>query len=166
VTLPDGRHWSGDTMDCRSNLDVRKAITMGIDRQTIVDTLLEGKTIVPASLWPNSSWNNDSLTPYPYDPDAAMALLEGAGYTDADGDGIREGECNGETVPLSFTYESTNSPIRIDIGVAVQLAEIGVEFAHSPLPLALRDPPRGQHITWAPTIGGLHHRFLPRSLHR
>jgi peptide/nickel transport system substrate-binding protein len=139
TTMPDGSvsGVSDNEGFCPfKDVNVRKAITMGIDRQTIVDTLLEGETTVPASLWPNSEWNNDSLSPYPYDPDEAMALLDAAGYTDTDGDGIREGECNGETVPLSFTYESTDSPIRIDIGVAVQsqLAEIGVEFkpVHTP----------------------------------
>lgn len=115
---------------------VRKAITLGINRQAIVDTLLEGKTIVPASQWPNSSWTNTSLTPDAYDPDGAMALLDEAGYTDADGDGIREGECNGETVKLSFNFETTTSQIRIDIATIVQsdLAKIGVEFKpiHTP----------------------------------
>jgi peptide/nickel transport system substrate-binding protein len=72
------------------NVDVRKAIMLGIDRQTIVDTLLFGKTTVPASLWPNSYWYNTSLTPYPYDPAQAKTLLENAGYK-AGTDGIRHG---------------------------------------------------------------------------
>jgi len=47
---------------------VRKAIILGIDRQTIYNTLLFGTTPVIASLWPNSSWTDTNLTPYPYDP--------------------------------------------------------------------------------------------------
>ncbi|HLA86571.1 MAG TPA: peptide ABC transporter substrate-binding protein, partial [Anaerolineales bacterium] len=117
------------------DVNVRKAITLGINRQAIVDTLLEGETIVPASQWPNSSWTNTSLQPDPYDPDGAAALLDAAGYT-LGADGIRAGECNGETVKLSFNFETTTSQIRIDIATIVQsdLAKIGVEFKpiHTP----------------------------------
>ena len=117
------------------DIRVRKAITLGIDRQAIVETLLEGKTTVPASQWPNSSWTNTSLTPDGYDPDAAGALLDEAGYT-LGADGIRAGDCNGENVKLSFNFETTTSQIRIDIATIVQsdLAKIGVEFKpiHTP----------------------------------
>lgn len=117
------------------DVNVRKAITLGIDRQAIVDTLLEGKTTVPASQWPNSSWTNTSLTPDAYNPDEAAALLDAAGYT-LGADGIRAGDCNGENVKLSFNFETTTSQIRIDIATIVQsdLAKIGVEFKpiHTP----------------------------------
>jgi peptide/nickel transport system substrate-binding protein len=114
---------------------VRKAITLGIDRQAIVETLLEGKTTVPQTQWPNSSWTNTSLTPDGYDPDAAAALLDEAGYT-LGSDGIRAGDCNGTNTKLSFNFETTTSQIRIDIATIVQsdLAKIGVEFKpiHTP----------------------------------
>ncbi|MDO8752633.1 MAG: peptide ABC transporter substrate-binding protein [Anaerolineales bacterium] len=114
---------------------VRKAVTLGIDRQAIVDSLLEGKTTVPVSQWPNSSWENSSLTPDAYDADGAAALLEEAGYT-LGADGIRHGDCNGTDTKLSFNFETTTSQIRIDIATIVQsdLAKIGVEFKpiHTP----------------------------------
>jgi len=114
---------------------VRKAISLGIDRQAIVDALLEGKTTVPASQWPNSSWTNASLPVDGYDPDQAMALLEEAGYTPGP-DGIRAGKCDGKDVKLSFNFETTTKQIRVDIALAAQadLAKIGVEFKpiHTP----------------------------------
>jgi len=114
---------------------VRKAITLGINRQAFVDSLLAGKTTVPATQWPNSSWSNSSLTPDAFDAAAAEALLEEAGYTKGD-DGIRHGDCNGEDTKLSFTFDTTDKQIRVDIALAVQsdLAKIGVEFKpnHSP----------------------------------
>lgn len=118
-----------------TDINVRKALIMGIDRQTIVDTLLAGKTTVPASLWPNSYWTNTSLTPYPYDPEGAKKLLDGAGYTPG-ADGIRHGMCGGQDVKLSFNFETTDSQIRKDMAVAVKdmLAKIGVEFKPSHLP--------------------------------
>jgi peptide/nickel transport system substrate-binding protein len=102
---------------------------LGIDRDTIVKTLLEGKTTVPASLWPNSFWTNTSLTPYPYDPEQAKTLLDTAGYKPG-ADGIRAGVCGGKNVKLSFTFETTDKQLRKDIGAALQdmLNKIGVEM--------------------------------------
>ena len=111
------------------DVNVRKAIMLGIDRQTIVDTLLFGKTTVPASLWPNSYWYNTSLTAYPYDPTQAASLLETAGYT-LGSDGIRHGMCDGVDTKLSFNFETTTKQLRIDMATSVQgmLQQIGVEF--------------------------------------
>jgi peptide/nickel transport system substrate-binding protein len=117
------------------DIRVRKAIIYGIDRQAIVDSLLEGKTIVPASQWPNSAWTNTSLQPEPYDPEKAKALLDEAGYKPGP-DGIRVGKCDGKDVKLSFNFETTTKQIRVDIALAAQsdLRKIGIEFKpiHTP----------------------------------
>ena len=117
------------------DLRVRKAITLGINRQAFVDSLLDGKTIVPATQWPNSEWTNTSLTPDAYDPEGAKALLEEAGYT-VGADGIRSGMCDGVETKLSFNFETTDKQIRVDIALAAQsdLAKIGIEFKpiHTP----------------------------------
>ena len=111
------------------NLAVRKAIILGIDRQSIIGTFLDGMTSVPASLWPNSTWYDTSLTPYPYDPVQARSLLNAAGYSVGSG-GIRHGMCNGVDTPLSFHFETTTRQLREDIGNAVQnmLLSIGIAF--------------------------------------
>jgi len=117
------------------DIRVRKAITLGINRQAFVDSLLDGKTNVPATQWPNSEWANISLQPDAYDPEGAKALLEEAGYA-LGTDGIRHGMCNGVDTKLSFNFETTDKQIRVDIALAVQsdLAKIGVEFKpiHTP----------------------------------
>jgi peptide/nickel transport system substrate-binding protein len=112
------------------DVNVRKAIIMGIDRQTLVTTLLYGKTTVPASLWPNSQWTDTSLQPYPYDPTQAGQLLDQEGYKQDTPGAVRHGMCNGKDTKLSFNFETTDKQIRKDYGVAVQamLAKIGVEF--------------------------------------
>ena len=108
---------------------VRKAITLGINRQAFVDSLLSGKTIVPATQWPGTEWTNTSLKPDAYDPAAADALLDEAGYK-VGADGIRVGQCDGRDVKLSFNFETTIEQIHVDIALAVQsdLARIGIEF--------------------------------------
>lgn len=132
----DGRGAADNEGFCPfKDINVRKAITLGINRQAIVDNLLSGLTAVPVSQWPNTSWTNTDLTVEGYDPEAAAALLDEAGYN-VGSDGIRVGDCNGEQTRLSFNFETTNAPIRIDAALAVQadLAAIGVEFKpiHTP----------------------------------
>jgi len=111
------------------DVNVRKAIILGIDRQTIYNTLLFGTTPVIANLWPNSSWTNTSETAYPYDPKQAESLLDTAGYK-VGADGIRVGKCNGVDTKLSFNFETTTKQLRQDVATAVQgmLKQIGVEF--------------------------------------
>jgi len=138
VTLADGTVTGVSDLNgfCPfKDIRVRKAITLGINRQAFVDSLLEGQTIVPATQWPNSSWTNSSLTPDAYDQAAAAALLDEAGYL-VGTDGIRSGMCDGVETRLSFNFETTTKQIRVDIALAVQsdLAKIGIEFKpiHTP----------------------------------
>lgn len=71
--------------------DVRRAMTLGIDRQTLVDSIWGQYGRVIASLVPPGIWaNNEAVEPLPYDPDEARRLLEAAGWRDSDGDGIRD----------------------------------------------------------------------------
>jgi peptide/nickel transport system substrate-binding protein len=108
---------------------VRKAITLGINRQAFVDSLLSGKTIVPATQWPGTEWTNTGLKPDMYDPAAAEALLDEAGYKKG-ADGIRAGQCNGQDVKLSINFRTTIEQTHVNIALAVQsdLARIGIEF--------------------------------------
>ncbi len=117
------------------DVNVRKAIMLGIDRQTIVDTLLFGKTTVPASLWPNSSWYNTSLKPYPYDVAQANQLLDAAGYK-VGADGIRAGTCNGKPVKFSLGIETTTKQVRVDQVLAIKdnLKKIGIEIKPNHIP--------------------------------
>ncbi len=66
-----------------SDLTIRKAMLMGINRQQIVDTLAQGKTVVPADSWiylGSEFIKTSDDTQTKYDPTAANALLDQAGY--------------------------------------------------------------------------------------
>jgi peptide/nickel transport system substrate-binding protein len=118
------------------DVNVRKAIMLGIDRLSFITNYLkEDEKAFIATLWPNSSWNNTSLTPYPYDPDQANKLLDDAGYP-AGSDGIRAGTCNGQDVKFSLGIETTNAQRRIDDVLAIQadLKKIGVDIKPNHLP--------------------------------
>ena len=105
---------------------VRRALTMAIDRETLVQAVLGGNgEIAPGPVGP-WHWAYDSAwTPVPYDPSAASALLDESGWVDSDDDGIRDR--GGE--PLSFELLATP---RRDWGavqtlVQASLGQVGVD---------------------------------------
>lgn len=106
---------------------VRQALTMGINRQGIVDALLFGYGRVAVSDVLPFQWQFDEdLEPWPHDPARARELLAEAGWSDTDGDGIVEKDGR----PFRFTLETNQgNDLREDIIVIIQnnLREIGVD---------------------------------------
>ncbi|MCY4575767.1 MAG: peptide ABC transporter substrate-binding protein [Chloroflexi bacterium] len=106
---------------------IRKAMSMAIDRQRIVDDLYGSGgeptcNLVTAPERFVSERNDGCLV---QDIEGAKALLDEEGVIDSDGDGIRE--YNG--VPLSLTYQTTVNAVREGTFVLIQgwWAEIGIE---------------------------------------
>ncbi len=106
---------------------VRQALTMGVDRQEIIDSLYYGYANLSYSPFPSNLWaQNKNLKPWPYDPGRAKQLLAEEGWVDTDGDGIvdRGGQ------PFSFELvTNSESQVRVDLVVMVQehLKRIGVD---------------------------------------
>ena len=73
------------------DIRVRRAIMHAIDRDLIVGTILDGLAPVVHGPIQSVSWAfTDDVRHYEHDPDRARQLLEAAGWSDTDGDGIRE----------------------------------------------------------------------------
>ncbi len=106
---------------------VRQALTLGIDRQEIVDSIHYGYASVGHSVFPSNHWaHNENLEPWPYDPGRAREMLAEMGWIDTDGDGIvdRDGQ------PFSFELmTNSESQLRVDLVVMLQehLRRIGVD---------------------------------------
>ena len=72
--------------------NVRLAMAHAIDKQTLIDEVMlgladPGLTLIPKGL---GSFFNSSIRDYDYDVGRANRILDEAGYTDTDGDGVRE----------------------------------------------------------------------------
>lgn len=90
---------------------VRKAIEAAINKEELNEVLLYGAATVGTKEY-NIGWPSEGcdIPASVYDPAAAAALLDEAGFTDQDGDGVRE--CHGckyaeEGTPLRLKLQTT-----------------------------------------------------------
>jgi peptide/nickel transport system substrate-binding protein len=107
---------------------VRRALTTATDREAIVQGLLEGYGSIADNGVPPFHWAfGVGPDGGPSDPERARDLLQAAGWTDRDGDGIRE-DADGRRLSISLKYNQGNQ-LRKDIAevMQAQLGEIGVE---------------------------------------
>lgn len=65
-----------------SDVRVRRAANMAVDREAIIETILGGLGSVANSPVGVGVFNRAEFEPFPYDPDAARELLAEAGYPD------------------------------------------------------------------------------------
>jgi len=103
-----------------SDTRVRQALRMAIDVDTIIEDIFHG--------YGEPVWTEFFRPPYvcdvprpKYDPEAAAALLEEAGWTDTDGDGIRE--CHGCPNAEEGTVMKMEFAIYAEYGETLELAQ-------------------------------------------
>lgn len=105
------------------DLAVRQALATAVDKQQIIDvatlgTASPGLSLVPPGL---GEFFASDIEDYPFDPAAANAMLDEAGYEDTDGDGIREclADQDCPTGDLTFRFNYAD-----DIDTAPREAEL------------------------------------------
>ena len=97
---------------------VRQAINYAIDKKTLVEQVLQGTAEVASGPTPPAfSWAyNESLQPYPYDPEKAKQLLQAAGH---------------ENASLTFYVTEGGSgmldPVPMGTAIQADLAKVGID---------------------------------------
>ena len=105
-----------------SDVSVRRAINMGIDRQEMIDNVLNGYGTPAYSVCDKMPWYNPA-SEVAYDPEGAARLLEDAGWT-LGADGVREKD--GVKAELNILYSSSDSVRQaLAADLANQLGELG-----------------------------------------
>ncbi len=114
-----------------SSTKVRRAMTMAIDRQRIIEQNLNGMAVsITGPFFLASPSNDPSIRPTPFNLKEARRLLEEDGWYDSDGDGVIDKEINGKRVPFRFslTYYVKNPTSKANAEyLATALREVGVE---------------------------------------
>ncbi len=108
-----------------SNIEIRQAIAYAIDRQQISDVVLNGFGRPAYSENDGMPWNNEEVK-IETNVEYAKKLLEDAGWTDTNGDGIVEKD--GLKAEFRCVYPSGDS-VRQAVGMAAaeQLKKIGIK---------------------------------------
>jgi peptide/nickel transport system substrate-binding protein len=136
-----GPVWRSIAWNTRHHLfdtaEKRRALTLALDRETIVqaigpDLAIPGRSTVTPEHW---SFDPDAPAALSYDPEAAMRLLAAGGWRDRDGDGVLEDE---QGRPFRFVLRTPAGSLaskelaemvqaqlrRIGVQVQVQLVEV------------------------------------------
>ncbi|MFZ5961342.1 peptide ABC transporter substrate-binding protein [Thalassococcus sp. BH17M4-6] len=109
-----------------TDLNVRKALSMAIDRELLVEVGYGQAGRATCNLVPApalyASDNTECLT---QDIEGAKALLEESGWTDSDGDGVRDKD----GMKLSILYQTSTNAVRQDFQALIKdwWSQIGVE---------------------------------------
>lgn len=121
--------------------DFRKAVAHALDRDGIAQALVRGPLLRPwaGGLAPGSpEFDPESVVFYPYNVDAANALLDGLGLEDTDGNGIRnfpaDGPGAGEDIVVGLnTSEDAAETRPIGDQVVIMLEAVGIKVNARPL---------------------------------
>ena len=113
----------GDIKNPLLDVRVRKAISMAISRDAIVDRVMEGVAIPAGQLLPDGFFGvSDKLDVVAYDPDGAKALLAEAGYPD------------GFELTIHGPNDRYINDAKIAEAVAQMLTRIGIKTAVETMP--------------------------------
>ncbi len=121
------------------DIKVRKAIRLALNLDAIADSTYMGMAQRTDTPIPRGSWmykeNDDAGI---YNPEEARRLLEEAGWTDSNEDGVRDMMRNGSLVKLSlrfYVYEEQDNSARLGAAgmIVSQLAAVGIEARLTPM---------------------------------
>ena len=110
------------------NKEFRQAVAHSVDKETIIDDIQHGSgypqwsSISPAA----GDFHNPNVRRYEYDIDKANAILDGLGWVDTNGNGIRE-DAQGNEIEFSLVTNSGNS-VRERVGdnISLGMEQIGL----------------------------------------
>ncbi|MGI6878585.1 ABC transporter substrate-binding protein [Microbacterium sp. gxy059] len=98
---------------------VRRAVELAIDKQSLVDNVLDGRASVASQMIaPAVAGYDDSLEVSDFDPDQARELLDEAGY---DGTPITLSYASAGRIPLSAEYVQAVQAMLQDVGFEIEL---------------------------------------------
>jgi len=119
ITALDGGEIKNPLMDLR----VRRAISMAINRDVIVERVMEGVAVPAGQLLPDGFFGvSENLSPPAYDPEGAKALLAEAGY----GDGFR--------MTIHGPNDRYINDAKIAEAIAQMLTRVGIEMSVETMP--------------------------------
>lgn len=126
--VPAGTDENGNAIgnDFTADPEVRRAINIGLDRQEMLENVVNGYGTPAYSVCDKMPWYNNAAKTE-YNPEEAKAILDNAGWTEG-ADGIREK--NGIRAAFNLLYPASDS-LRQALAADTQnqLKELGIEVS-------------------------------------
>lgn len=130
-SIPTSRCFFGQfNMDSEVMQDdnVRKAISMGIDKEAFCTILANGRCVPATGVFPGSfSFGGEAVDALGYDPEGAKELLKESGWKDTDGDGYVDKDGKKLTVRW-LTYPTRLEQPLLAVYAQDALKQIGIEI--------------------------------------
>jgi len=110
------------------DVNIRRALLMGIDRQRIINQLNDGQaTLAHGPIFPGSWAYYDGIEKIEYDPDAAVQILRAAGYAiPASGSSVRTNE-EGQSLSFDLVYPLGTKYEQLAEAIASDWQRLGVQ---------------------------------------
>ena len=116
--------------------EFRQAVAHSIDKDAIIEDVLHGlgypqwASVSPAA----GDFHNPDVRRYEYDVDEANKILDGLGWTDSDGDGIREDDA-GIAIEFSLVTNGVSNAVRGQVTEVIEkgLRKIGIGAVYEPV---------------------------------
>jgi peptide/nickel transport system substrate-binding protein len=112
------------------DVEVRQALFYALDREAMLESIYFGFGVVAVGTIPTMSWayNPDAIEfTYPYDPEMAVQLLEEAGWTDTNGNGVVDKD--GQELSFEMNGIAGNAVAEATLSAMQEFwAQIGVEM--------------------------------------
>lgn len=118
-----------------SEASIRRALFLGLNRQWMIDNLLDGQAIVAdGPVFPNTWAYYEGIEHVEYAPDKAISLLKEAGYTiPADGGNVRTNQ-EGTSLRLELVYPNSDKHAALAATIGQNWEKLGVEVSLRPVP--------------------------------
>ncbi len=117
------------------NQKFRQALSYGIDREGLANTVFAGRAVPIFSLVSpgDKTWYSDTVMKYPYNKDLAKQTLAEVGLKDTNGDGFLE-DAEGHTVEIKINTNAGNSQREATAAFIVRnLQDIGIKSSSTPI---------------------------------
>jgi peptide/nickel transport system substrate-binding protein len=117
------------------DVDMRKALMQGINRQFLVDHLNQGQAIIAdGPIFPKTWAYFENLPRYPYDPELAVETIRNLGYTiPAEGGTVRTNE-EDERLSVELIYPETGLLTQVAQAIQENWIALGYDISLEALP--------------------------------
>ncbi len=117
------------------NLEFRKAVAYALDRQAMIDLVMNGLGQPQySSMSPSAGFfYNPNVVKYEYNPEKSRRILADAGFKDRDGDGYVEDAKGNEVEFNLFTNAENNERVKFADIIRKDLETIGMHVHFTPL---------------------------------